>query len=349
VLAAIGERFGRHLITAAGELDRPALRRLILSDDAARAALNAIVHPAVREARNDLMMAAAARGDCIVANDIPLLFEALDPAAFDAVVLVDAPEPLRRRRLVERRGISPNEADALLRVHLPAEAKRARSDFVVMNDGTPDDLRRAAWDVWLTLRARAARHLAGGDSASRQSLVALVPHAGDEAFLIGGTLARMVEAGVHTAVWLVEAGGTSADPPDTLRQATAALRIGGLRRLAADPGALADVLEAELRRAESHAALTIGSAPEKPDDHHRLAAAARAACARAGLAAWIDLPQGEPGAAVALDVRPWLDVKRRAIAAYPAPPCARAASGVTTREYFRDSAASGLRADLFSA
>jgi dephospho-CoA kinase len=347
VLAAIAAQFGTHVITAAGDLDRPQLRRLILADQAARERLNAIVHPAVRDARNELARRAAGRGDCMLINDIPLLFETLDPAMFDAVILVDASEDARRRRL-EQRGIHETEIDALLAAQLPAAAKRARSDFVIENDGTLEDLRRAAWSVWVALRARAARHMAGGDSARGKSLVAVVPHAGDEAFLIGGTLARLAEAGVHAAVWLVETGGD--EPPPALRQAAAALGVRGLRRFAAARNAVVDVLAAALRRAAPHVVLTVGGEPGPTDEHHVLATAARTACAKSGVAAvWSDLPDNEPGAHAAVDVRPWLDVKRQAVAAYPTPPCGRAARGVAMREYFRDTATSGLRADLFGA
>src|SRR5213593_5035253 len=99
VLAAIARRFGADVLVADGALDRAALRAKVMGDDAALADLNAIVHPAVRRRRDELLAAAKARGDLLVVNDIPLLFEALDPAQFDAVVLVDAPQPVRRARL----------------------------------------------------------------------------------------------------------------------------------------------------------------------------------------------------------------------------------------------------------
>jgi dephospho-CoA kinase len=346
VLAAISETLGRAFIAPGGELDRPALRRRILTDRAARAALNAIVHPAVRAARDQLARTAAARGDCILVNDIPLLFETLDPAAFDVVILVDAEEALRRRRLVEQRGIPPEEADALLRSQLPAAGKRDRSDVVLDNNGTPGDLRRAAWDLWVTLRSRAAREMAGSDGAPQRRVVALVCHAGDESFLIGGTLARLADAGAETAVWLVEtpAGGP---PSESLARAAAALAVRDLRRLAAPPHAVAAALEDPLRQTHPDAVVTIEDV-NAADDHQRLNAAARASAAKLGIPAWSNLP-GASGAAAALDVRPWLDVKRQAIAAYRAAPCTRAASGIADREYFRDAAQSSLRADLFGA
>ena len=79
-----------------GALDRAALRALVLADPAALAdARSASSIPRSTPSGARLLAAARARGDRIVVSDIPLLFEAVDPAAFDAVVLVDAPEAVR--------------------------------------------------------------------------------------------------------------------------------------------------------------------------------------------------------------------------------------------------------------
>src|SRR5579885_3191422 len=95
VLAAIVRRFGADVLAPDGGLDRAAMRAKVMGDQAALDALNAIVHPAVRRRRDELLRAARARGDVLVVHEIPLLFEALDPAEFDAIVLVDAPGAVR--------------------------------------------------------------------------------------------------------------------------------------------------------------------------------------------------------------------------------------------------------------
>jgi dephospho-CoA kinase len=136
------------VLLADGALDRAALRRIVFADATARQALNAIVHPAVQRRRAELIAEARARGDHVVVNDIPLLFEVMDPAAFDAVVLVDAPDPVRRARLVRDRGLLPDEADRLMAAQLPAGPKRDRSDFVIDNDGTREQLRERARVTW---------------------------------------------------------------------------------------------------------------------------------------------------------------------------------------------------------
>lgn len=156
-LARIARRFGKQVLLPDGSLDRAQLRRVILEDPGEREALNAIVHPAVSARREALIREAAARGDRIVVSDIPLLFEVMDPAAFDFVVLVDAPEAVRRARLTER-GLSAREIDHLLAAQLPAKNKRAKSDIVLDNSGSLEELERAARQAWQAIveRSRAA-------------------------------------------------------------------------------------------------------------------------------------------------------------------------------------------------
>ena len=148
VHAAIVRRFGPGVLLPDGTLDRAALRDWILADPGVRDDLEAIVHPAVAARRAELVRAARERGAPVIVSEIPLLFEALDPAAFDVVVLVDAPPEVRRRRLVEERGLAPAEADRLIAAQMPSDLKRARSRYVIDNDGSMDDLERRARAVW---------------------------------------------------------------------------------------------------------------------------------------------------------------------------------------------------------
>ncbi len=155
VLTDIAARFGAEVIFSDGSLDRPALRARVLADPTALADLNRIVHPEVRRRRLELMEQARARGDRIVISDIPLLFEADDPKSFDAVVLVDAPEPVRRARLLASRGLSPAETDRMMAAQMSSTLKRIRSNYVIDNGGDLPALERAARSVWEGLLARA--------------------------------------------------------------------------------------------------------------------------------------------------------------------------------------------------
>ncbi|MGH7531081.1 MAG: dephospho-CoA kinase, partial [Gemmatimonadales bacterium] len=176
VLATIVGRFGADVLAPDGTLDRAALRAKVMGDDAALTALNAIVHPAVQQRRDELLREARQRGDALLVNDIPLLFEALDPAPFDVIVLVDAPVAVRRTRLRVLRGLSNQDADRMIAAQMAAERKRARSHHVIENDGTVEELEQKARAVFLDLRRRAAR--------TRAEVVILWPgDAGDDAAL----------------------------------------------------------------------------------------------------------------------------------------------------------------------
>lgn len=153
VFEAIVRRFGREVVQADGELDRAALRHVMLTDPEARHDLEAIVHPAVAERRRTLTAEAVRRGDPVVIADIPLLFEADDPAEYDAVVLVDAPEQVRRNRLIELRGLSPEEADRLMAAQLPSDLKRRAADHVIDNDRDLAVLAERARAVWQAIGA----------------------------------------------------------------------------------------------------------------------------------------------------------------------------------------------------
>jgi dephospho-CoA kinase len=157
VLAAIVARFGADLALADGSLDRAALRRRVMGDDEQRAVLNAIVHPEVHRLLLARLEAARARGAEIAVADIPLLFEVLDPADWDLVVLVDAPEAVRRRRLTEQRGYSAEEADDVIGAQLPSRLKRPRCQVIVDNDGSREALEPRVRAAWEAVRAEAAK------------------------------------------------------------------------------------------------------------------------------------------------------------------------------------------------
>jgi dephospho-CoA kinase len=154
VLRAIAGRFGQDLIDPSGRLDRNALRQRVMGDPAALADLNRLVHPEVLRRRSALEHEARNRGDRIVVSDIPLLFEAADPSAFDVIVLVDAPETLRRSRLLTQRGLSTRDADQMLAAQAPTGPKRERSTYVIDNDGDRATLEARAREVWTQLVAR---------------------------------------------------------------------------------------------------------------------------------------------------------------------------------------------------
>ena len=157
VFDAIVARFGPTVVAPDGSLARDRLRAIVFADASARADLEALVHPAVRERRIALEDAAQRQGAAIAVHDIPLLFESADPAEFDRVVLVDAPEVRRRAWLIERRGLDPAEADRMIAAQVPSRSKRGRSHYVIENDADLQTLEQRTRAVWERLLADAAR------------------------------------------------------------------------------------------------------------------------------------------------------------------------------------------------
>jgi dephospho-CoA kinase len=145
-LAAVVAEFGGQVLDAHGRLDRPALAGLVFGDEAARGRLNAIVHPRVRARAAELI--AAAPPGTVVVQDVPLLVETEQSGAYDLVVVVEAPEELRVQRLAADRGMSADEARARMASQATDEQRRAVADVVLVNDGTPDELRAKVDAVW---------------------------------------------------------------------------------------------------------------------------------------------------------------------------------------------------------
>lgn len=159
---AIVRRWGTSVLAPDKHLDRAALRRIVFAKASELEALNEIVHPEVERLRQQRVAEARARGDRIVACDIPLLFEKKMADRFDRIVLVDAPRPLRLERLVSDRDLVETEAMAMIAAQMPAELKRARADFVIDNAGTLAQLEHRVSEVWAALLEDAlAREHAG--------------------------------------------------------------------------------------------------------------------------------------------------------------------------------------------
>jgi len=151
-LRDIVKRWGKDVVKDDGSLDREALRRIVFADQNELDALNRIVHPGVTRMRDREVARAKERGDPIVVCVIPLLFERNLVDEFDAIVLVDAPRPVRLERLVTTRGLEETEAMNMIAAQMPAELKRARADHCIDNSGSLDDLERDVDALWSSLQ-----------------------------------------------------------------------------------------------------------------------------------------------------------------------------------------------------
>ena len=138
VLDAIRERFGAGAIAADGTLDRPALARTVFDDPNARADLEALTHPRIRERIETRLAAARAAGHPVLL-DVPLLIEGGLIERCQQVVFVDTPDA-RRAEFAAARGWEPAELARREAAQVPLAVKRARSTATIQNRGSRDAL-----------------------------------------------------------------------------------------------------------------------------------------------------------------------------------------------------------------
>lgn len=147
------KEFGPEVVGPDGSLDRARLGAIVFADPARRAALNAIVHPRVGALMAE--WAAAAPPGGIVVYDVPLLVEGGADRGYAAVIVVDADDEVRFARLLRDRGMSRADAEARMAAQATRAERLAAADYVVVNDGSLEDLDRETDRVWselLTLR-----------------------------------------------------------------------------------------------------------------------------------------------------------------------------------------------------
>jgi dephospho-CoA kinase len=154
-LALIVERFGSSVLQPDGTLDRRALRERVFADYEARNALNAILHPRVRERMHALAISAPRETPYVVLA-IPLLTEVGRYAWIDRVVVVDVPVETQIARLVHRDGISRELALAMVSAQASRDERLAIADDIVVNDGTLEALHRHVDALHEALVRRAA-------------------------------------------------------------------------------------------------------------------------------------------------------------------------------------------------
>ena len=140
VLAAFGDG-----ILTDGEIDRAKLAEIVFKDAAARATLESIIHPLVRDAAEKMVKNLPS--DAVVINQIPLLVETDGAKRFDFVITVSADDDIRRRRLIER-GMKDYEITKRLAAQVNDAAREAIAHSIIRNNGSIDELRQVVEELW---------------------------------------------------------------------------------------------------------------------------------------------------------------------------------------------------------
>jgi dephospho-CoA kinase len=147
-LAAVAERFGNHVLTATGELDRRALRTIVFADERKRRELEAILHPLIRA---DMERRAAQAAGPYQVLSIPLLIEGQSEgkardrgaARVDRILVIDVDETAQLQRLMSRDSINVDEARAIIASQASRADRLRAADDVLENSGTVPELRQA--------------------------------------------------------------------------------------------------------------------------------------------------------------------------------------------------------------
>jgi TldD protein len=191
-LAAVVEAFGPVILAPGGGLDREALGTRVFADPAARARLNALLHPRI-EALRQARLAALPPETRGAVLDAALLVERGRSHHFDAFWAVDAPEDLRRARIMARSGLTGAEADLRMGAQIQAAERNLHADLVILNDGRDlgDLLDReearllADWEVRRRRRRRSDMECPFSPGQLRDVLQALLSRGGEyaEAFV----------------------------------------------------------------------------------------------------------------------------------------------------------------------
>ena len=140
------------VVDETGRLDRAALGRRVFSDPGERRALEAILHPRIREEVARRTEALTRAGVKVVLYDAALLIENGLHRGMDGVIVVFVPEAVQRARLAARDGLDEAAVTARLAAQLPLAEKRAHATWVVDNSGSLDETRAQVRQIWEEIR-----------------------------------------------------------------------------------------------------------------------------------------------------------------------------------------------------
>jgi dephospho-CoA kinase len=140
--------FGEEVLLPNGEIDRAYLGGIVFRDSSKKDILNKLVHPHVIQKVAELIEKIGKESpESIVILDVPLLIEAGMDKGLEDVILVYTPEWIQIERLIERDGITEEEALLKIRSQMPIEDKRKVASVMIDNSGTLQATRERALEV----------------------------------------------------------------------------------------------------------------------------------------------------------------------------------------------------------
>jgi dephospho-CoA kinase len=155
-MAPIARAFGAGLVREDGALDRAAMRERVFSDPAARAQLEAILHPLIRQRSEEAVLAAEAPYVVLV---VPLLIESSTyRSRCDRICVVDVPEAIQIERVMARSGLTAEQVRAIIRAQADRVTRRAAAHDIIDNSLDFDSLRSQVLNLHALYLALAAEH-----------------------------------------------------------------------------------------------------------------------------------------------------------------------------------------------
>ena len=148
---AIADHFGEGVLNPDRTLNREKLAEVIFRDPDERRVLNAITHPRIGAEMLDLIQRFQREGAAVVLIDAALLLESPATNWIRPVVVVTAEEEVRAERIMERDGLSREQALARIRSQMREDERKTRADYVIDNSGTLEELKRRVEEVWIEL------------------------------------------------------------------------------------------------------------------------------------------------------------------------------------------------------
>lgn len=154
-LMEIREVFGPGVIAPDGTLDRRKMAQIVFDDAEARERLEAIIHPKVIARTQELIAQARSGGGYpAVVVEVPLLFESGSEDMMDEVWVVDAEEDVLIQRMMERNGLTAEEAHKRLMAQMDPRVRAGMADILIENNGSLEDLMKAVDEAWADALAR---------------------------------------------------------------------------------------------------------------------------------------------------------------------------------------------------
>lgn len=147
VIALLGPQ-----IVQNGAIVRPAVAKAVFSSPEKLKALETLLHPAVFKRIEALYQEASSEGKYTgFVVEVPLLFESGQESFYDAVIAITTDVSLARERFAKR-GFAESEYEKRMERQMSQSAKAKRADYVLLNNGSPEDLQRQIASLYKTLQ-----------------------------------------------------------------------------------------------------------------------------------------------------------------------------------------------------